>query len=469
MYERFTDHARKAMQLANQAAQRMNHEYIGTEHVLLGLMDQGEGVGLRALTNLGVNVAELRAEVEAIVQAGAQPIGAKVKLPQTPRAKKVIEYAMEESRQFKHDYVGTEHLLLGLLREREGIAAQVLSKRGLTLEAVRAEVIKLVGGAPPPARTKPKGIVTKRASLMGRHSMYEQFTDRARKVMQSANQEAQQFNHEYIGTEHVLLGLIKEGSGVAANVLKNLDVDLRKIRLEVKKLVQRGHEMVTMGKLPQTPRAKKVIEYSLEEARNLNHNYVGTEHILLGLLREHDAIAGQVLLNLGLNLDRVREETVRLLDTGIRGTSIASRPLLQSPEEIEDLPAELQATIAELDAEVHRLVVAKKEAVSIQDFQKAASLRDEADTLRRRRRATLGEWLAKRSIDASVLAWSDGAVVKLAQAINEKQWWSLLPRLAEWLETADCTDAEVLAHCRQPGEHTSHCWVIDLLLSRVMS
>src|SRR5258708_5840180 len=118
--------------------------------------------------------------------------------------------------------------------------------------------------------------------------MYERFTDRARKVMQLANQEAQRFNHEYIGTEHILLGLVKEGSGVAANVLKNLDVDLRKIRLEVEKIVQSGPDMVTMGKLPQTPRAKKVIEYSMEEARNLNHNYVGTEHILLGLLREED-------------------------------------------------------------------------------------------------------------------------------------------------------------------------------------
>jgi ATP-dependent Clp protease ATP-binding subunit ClpC len=147
--------------------------------------------------------------------------------------------------------------------------------------------------------------------------MYERFTDRARKVMQLANQEAQRFNHEYIGTEHILLGLIKEGSGVAANVLKNLDVDLRKIRLEVEKLVQSGPEMVTMGKLPQTPRAKKVIEYSMEEARNLNHNYVGTEHILLGLLREQEGVAAQVLMNLGLKLEEVREEVLNLLGHGI--------------------------------------------------------------------------------------------------------------------------------------------------------
>ncbi len=147
--------------------------------------------------------------------------------------------------------------------------------------------------------------------------MYERFTDRARKVMQLANQEAQRFNHEYIGTEHILLGLVKEGSGVAANVLKNLDVDLRKIRLEVEKLVQSGPEMVTIGKLPQTPRAKKVIEYSMEEARNLNHNYVGTEHILLGLLREQEGVAAQVLMNLGLKLEDVREEVLNLLGHGM--------------------------------------------------------------------------------------------------------------------------------------------------------
>jgi ATP-dependent Clp protease ATP-binding subunit ClpC len=155
--------------------------------------------------------------------------------------------------------------------------------------------------------------------------MYERFTDRARKVMQLANQEAQRFNHEYIGTEHVLLGLIKEGSGVAANVLKNLDVDLRKIRLEVEKLVQSGPDMVTMGKLPQTPRAKKVIEYSMEEARNLNHNYVGTEHILLGLLREQEGVAAQVLMNLGLKLEEVREEVLNLLGHGIEGSEGGER------------------------------------------------------------------------------------------------------------------------------------------------
>jgi ATP-dependent Clp protease ATP-binding subunit ClpC len=147
--------------------------------------------------------------------------------------------------------------------------------------------------------------------------MFERFTDRARKVMALANQEAQRFNHDCIGTEHILLGLVKEGSGVGAQVLKNLDVDIKKLRLEIEKMVKSGPDMVTMGKLPQTPRAKKVIEFAIEEARSLNHNYVGTEHILLGLLRESDGIAAQVLMGMGLKLEDIRQEVLNLLGAGV--------------------------------------------------------------------------------------------------------------------------------------------------------
>ncbi|MCX5634017.1 MAG: ATP-dependent Clp protease ATP-binding subunit [Phycisphaerae bacterium] len=162
--------------------------------------------------------------------------------------------------------------------------------------------------------------------------MFERFTDRARKVMALANQEAQRFNHEYIGTEHILLGLVKEGSGVGANVLKNLDVDIKKLRLEVEKLVKSGPDMVTMGKLPHTPRAKKVIEYAIEEARSLNHNYIGTEHILLGLLRETEGIAAQVLMNLGLRLEDVRQEVLNLLGAGVEnGGGIPSLNMKMDP------------------------------------------------------------------------------------------------------------------------------------------
>jgi ATP-dependent Clp protease ATP-binding subunit ClpC len=143
--------------------------------------------------------------------------------------------------------------------------------------------------------------------------MFDRFTDRARKVMGLARQEAQRFNHDYIGTEHILLGLVQEGSGVAASVLKNLDIDLKKIRNEVEKLVSNGTTMVAMGQLPFTPRAKKVLELSLEEASNLGHTYIGTEHLLLGLIRENEGIAAQVLRNLKVKLEEVREEVLELL------------------------------------------------------------------------------------------------------------------------------------------------------------
>ena len=136
--------------------------------------------------------------------------------------------------------------------------------------------------------------------------MYERFTDLSRKTMKIANQKAIKLNHGYIGTEHILLGLLESKSTfVLATIKHHPDI----VRQEIFKIVQSGPDnMVTMGKLPQTPRAKKVIEYAMEEAWNLNHNYVGTEHFLLGLLREQEGVAAQVLMNLGLKLEDVREK-----------------------------------------------------------------------------------------------------------------------------------------------------------------
>ena len=146
--------------------------------------------------------------------------------------------------------------------------------------------------------------------------MYERFTDRSRKVMQLANQESLRFNHEYVGPEHIVLGLLKEGSGVAAHVLKNMDVDLRKLRHAIEKVVAPvGQDVVTMGHLPQTPAAKKVIEHAIAIARELNHNYIGTEHLLLGICRlaESDEKMAAVLKEVGVSFDVVRDEILALL------------------------------------------------------------------------------------------------------------------------------------------------------------
>ena len=162
--------------------------------------------------------------------------------------------------------------------------------------------------------------------------------------MMLANQEAQRFNHEYVGTEHILLGLIKEGSGAAAAILRDMGGDLRKIRIEIEKLVRHGPDIVMVGHLPQTPRAKKVIEYAMDEARSLGSLSVGTEHLLLGLLREQEGVAAQVLMNIGIKLSDVRTAVINHLkkDEGGEGGSDSdsgsvgdpggpSRPGLESP------------------------------------------------------------------------------------------------------------------------------------------
>ncbi|MCK4518630.1 MAG: ATP-dependent Clp protease ATP-binding subunit [Candidatus Omnitrophica bacterium] len=149
--------------------------------------------------------------------------------------------------------------------------------------------------------------------------MFERFTERARRVIVLAKEEARKFNHDYIGTEHILLGLIKEGRGVAAAVLKNLGMSPDKINFEVEKLVKAGPSTKINGDIPFTARAKKVIELAMDEARSLGHNYIGTEHLLLGLIAEGEGIASQVLINLGLDLNRVRREVMNLLGSATPG------------------------------------------------------------------------------------------------------------------------------------------------------
>ncbi|OGO52328.1 MAG: NDP-hexose 4-ketoreductase [Chloroflexi bacterium RBG_16_68_14] len=149
---------------------------------------------------------------------------------------------------------------------------------------------------------------------------FDKFTERARRVLTLAQEEAQRFNHNYIGTEHLLLGLVREGDGVAAKVLSNLGVELSKVRSAVEFIIGRG-DRAAMGEIGLTPRAKKVIELAVDEARRLSHHYIGTEHLLLGLVREGEGIAASVLESLGVNLERVRAETTRILSQSMPQSS----------------------------------------------------------------------------------------------------------------------------------------------------
>lgn len=162
--------------------------------------------------------------------------------------------------------------------------------------------------------------------------MFNRFTERARKVIVFAKEEARRFNHDYIGTEHLLLGLIREGEGVASAVLQKLGVDLESIRIEVEKLVQPGPQTQVVGDIPFTPRSKKALELAAEEARALGHNYIGTEHLLLGLVKEGEGMAYRVLLNLGLDLTKLRNEVMELLGSGIPGYNQQQQQQPQDPQ-----------------------------------------------------------------------------------------------------------------------------------------
>jgi Clp amino terminal domain, pathogenicity island component len=195
--------------------------------------------------------------------------------------------------------------------------------------------------------------------------MFERFTDRARRVVVLAQEEARHLDHNYIGTEHILLGLIHESEGVAARALTELGISLEAVRSEVVEIVGHGAEAPT-GHIPFTPRAKKVLELSLREALQLGHNYIGTEHILLGLIREGEGVAAQVLVKLGAGLDRVRQQVVQLLADAsqLQAEQVAGMPSRISQEQAmamvaggpgvyRDEPAEL-VRVVPIAREVHR-------------------------------------------------------------------------------------------------------------------
>jgi hypothetical protein len=192
--------------------------------------------------------------------------------------------------------------------------------------------------------------------------MFERFTDRARRVVVLAQEEARHLNHNYIGTEHILLGLIHEREGIAARALTALDISLEAVRGEVTEIVGRGVEQPG-GHIPFTPRAKKVLELSLREAMQFGHNYIGTEHILLGLIREGEGVAAQVLVKLGASFDRVRQQVVQLLagHAGVQAEQVAGMSSRLTQEQAMAMVAGGPGVYQEEPAELVRVVPVARE------------------------------------------------------------------------------------------------------------
>jgi ATP-dependent Clp protease ATP-binding subunit ClpA len=224
--------------------------------------------------------------------------------------------------------------------------------------------------------------------------MFERFTDRARRVVVLAQEEARLLNHNYIDTEHLLLGLIHEGEGVAATALESLGISLEAVRTQVEEIIGHGERAPT-GRIPFTPRAKKVLELSLREALQLGHNYIGTEHILLGLVREGEGVAAQVLVRLGADLSRVRQQVIQVLSgsaTAGMEAGAGTRPVPMT------MPADLLVLVEEF-TQVRRK---KEAAIEAQDFERVAALRDAEQQLLRRLARREQAWTAGVDLEAVI-------------------------------------------------------------------
>ena len=254
--------------------------------------------------------------------------------------------------------------------------------------------------------------------------MFERFTDRARRAVDLAEEEARRLNHSYIGTEHILLGLIREGEGVAARALESLGISLDDVRRQVEQIIGQGQQE-PHEQIPYTPRAKKVLELSLREAKQLGHHYIGTEHILLGLIREGHGVAAQVLTELGADLNRVRQQVIQLLHgsqgqqpmTGPAGTRLGqSRWKMRGRqaeirEYVEAIGSQLAAIelrvgagpeIGDLDRQIGQARRAKEAAAATEDYETAAESRDRERQLRAEKAARQAEWAAAHPELASV-------------------------------------------------------------------
>lgn len=312
----FTPRAQQVLALSRKEAERFNHNFVGTEHLLLGMIKLGQGVAVNVLQKLGLDLETVRMEVEKQVGTGPDQkmIG---NIPYTPRVKKVLALAAKEAKNLNHTYVGTEHILLGLLREGDGVAARVLKNLGVDIEQTRQEILKeldpnlepsihretLRGSAKVPSTT---------GTSQGPAEAMSNFTPRACQVLALARKEADRFGHNFVGPEHLLIGLIGLGQGVAANELSRLGLVLDTVRIEVQKQLGTGPDPKHVGNIPYTPAIENVFARAAGWARKLNHTYVGTEHILLGLL-DDDGGAAVVLRNLGSDPDRIRVEILREL------------------------------------------------------------------------------------------------------------------------------------------------------------
>ena len=355
-FDRFTKESRNVLTFAHEEAVRFNHNYIGTEHLLLGLIREEDSVAARVLSSLGIRLQKVRSAVKFIIGRGDQATAGSIGL--TPRAKKVIELANDEADQLNHYSIGTEHLLLGLVREGEGIAAGVLESLGVSLEKVRAQVIRAIdfGNIASTLSSSAAELRTpKRPDASASGERLNPFTKGAKRSLTLAEEEARRFNRPAIGTEHLLLGFIREGDGVAARVLKDKGVSLADARRAVKLRNPGDSENIT-GELYLSQELERVLDLAVEQAKRLNGRAIETEHLLLGLIRRIKSTAVLVMSDLGVDPIDVRSELIRSIDRASSvegGSSFATEPWAEL-DVFDRFTARARAILAHAESEAHR-------------------------------------------------------------------------------------------------------------------
>jgi hypothetical protein len=322
--QNFTPRAQQSLALARKEADRLNHQFCGTEHLLLGLIMLGQGVAVNVLQKMGLDLETVRKEVE--MQVGMGPDQKMIgNIPYTPRVKKVLALASKEAKNLNHTYIGTEHILLGLMREGDGVAARVLKNLHVDVEKTRQEILmeldpQFAGAAPNPVEpaSEKTGALNPPVSedtVSGGLNLKEaEPTPRAQQALKFARQEAERLKHNSIGPEHILIGLIALGNGIAFDALDKLGLHLAAVRGEVEKQAVAAPEEKTTDKMEYDPRSTSILAFAIGEAMALKQNFVGTEHLLLGLLRQEDGLVPQVLKNLGVDPAKIRGEVLKEIE-----------------------------------------------------------------------------------------------------------------------------------------------------------
>ena len=281
MFERFTEQARRAVVFAQDEARSLRHDYIGTEHILLGLLRLDESFAARTLASLDVTLDQVRSEVIRVVSSQGADVTTG-QIPFTPRAKRALELSLRDAISRGHRGIGPEHILLAIMQIEDSVAVRVLEYLGATAEEVRAQVGHLTesSGKAPERWDRPaqRGAKPKAGE--------PPFTHGATKVLELAQDEARRLKHQSVGAEHILLALLRVEESLVSRIVESLEVTVEEVRSRlVVRLLGEGTTAVT-GEIPLAPRAEKIVQYAVREARSHGHRSVGTEHLLLGLGHE---------------------------------------------------------------------------------------------------------------------------------------------------------------------------------------